>query len=145
MTARDNVSEAELCRLIIEEVDQARDVYDLTLQLAPLLPIGSFEELVKAQEGRPMRFRDVEFDVESLAGYIPNVVFPVQDLRGLVERLGHLIRLVPDFLGVDTASEAGARRQLRSAGSIAPGIGMMSQQMVTASTLGPGMTPPPRQ
>lgn len=136
--ARDD---GELMKLIIEELDDARDLYELAQQLLPHLPIRSFDELAKVNDGRPMRFRDATFDVESLRPHIPGVVFPIMDAAGLVERLGHIIRMTPPDLGVDLSTEAGMRRQMRRGGAIAPGLGLMSQRMATATTVAPGMQP----
>ncbi len=127
MTASDK-SSRDLRDLVIDEVDDARDIYDLARQLAEYLPIESFEALVKATEGRMLKFRDAEFDVVSLEGLVPSIVFPVLSERALVERLGEMVRVAPAHLGVDIDSEGGARRLLRARGQIAPGIGLPSRQ-----------------
>lgn len=49
--ARSEVSAQELMRIVIDEVDQARDIYQLAEQLAGHLPIRSMDELVKALDG----------------------------------------------------------------------------------------------
>ncbi len=139
MATRESRNDAELMRLVINEVDQARDLYELAQQIAPHLPISSFDELTKINDGKRLRFRDAEFDVESLRAFVPAVVFPVQDLEGLVERLGHVLRMVPPEMGVDVTTESGMRRQLRNTGAVTPGIGLMSQRKSTASVLGAGV------
>jgi hypothetical protein len=130
----------DLLRLVVEEIDQARDVYELAQQLAPYLPIKSFDMLVRAVGKRPLRFRDTEFDLESLHGQLPGVAFPVEDLAGLVEKLGHLIRLVPPSLGVDMSTPSGVRRQMKSSAQLAPGLGVPATRglIAIARSAGPG-------
>ena len=132
----------DLLKLIVEEVDEARDIYRLAEQLAPLLPIRSFDDLVKAADGRPMQFRDAKFDVESLREYIPRIAFPVQDLRGLIERLGHIVRLAPPHLGVDVSTPDGARRQSRYSGMLGPGLESSQGRRMEIGTTIPHGKPP---
>ena len=125
-------TQQELLKLIVDEVDEARDILRLAEQLAPLLPIKSFDDLARAGERGQMRFRDTPFDVETLRPYVPAIAFPVEDARALVQRLAYLVRIVPEHLGVDVTSEEGARRQMRRAGMLAPGVGAVSQRGLTA-------------
>ncbi len=127
-----HISRQELLQLIVEEVDAARDILQLAEQLAPLLPIKSFDDLVRAEEKGRMRFRDTPFDIESLRAHIPAIAFPIEDARGLVERLGYLVQIVPEHLGVDTTSREGMRRQMRRSGMLAPGLGMVASRGLTA-------------
>jgi hypothetical protein len=129
-------------RMVIEEVDQARDIYQLAEQLMEFLPLRSMDELIKATDGKQLRFRDSGFDVASLAPHIPSIAFPVQDIRGLVERLGHVVRMAPPALGVDLESPEGIRRRLRHSSSLASNLGMMQTNNVAASTIVSGMMPP---
>ena len=139
--ARSDVSHEELLRFVVDEVDQARDIYQLASQLAPLLPISSFDELVRAEQKTKLTFRDTPFDIESLRAHIPSIVFPVDDVRGLVERLGHLVRMVPPHLGVDTGTAEGARRQMRFAAQLAPGLGLIQTRGLTAIAIDPNAEP----
>lgn len=134
-------SREELLALVVDEVDDARDVYQLAEQLAPHLPIKSLDELVRATDGRQLRFRDAPFEVESVRPQLPGIAFPVEDLAGLVEKLGLLVRIVPPSLGVDFDGPDAARRQLHRDGGIAPGLLSPATRSITAMAL-PGGPPP---
>lgn len=134
--ARREYAQEELLRIVVEEFDDARDAFHLASQLAPHLPIRSLDELVKATGGT-LQFRDVSFDPETLRTHIPEMAFPVDDLTGLVQRIGYLIRVVPPHLGVQTDSESGARRQLKYAGQFTSGIGVIQQRGLTAIAVSP--------
>lgn len=123
----------DLRDLVIEEVDDARDIYDFARQLEPLMPIESFDALVEATRERRLRFRDTEFDVESLHGMLPSIVFPVRDIGGLVARVGEIVRRVPPALGVDLDSESGAARVRRARGELTPGLPYASRNAVAAA------------
>lgn len=140
--ARSDVSKEELMRLVIDEVDQARDIYELAEQLSEFLPIRSMDELVKATEGKELRFRDARFTADSMVGHIPSIAFPVDDVKGLVERLGHVVRMAPPALGVDLESPDGIRRRLRHTSAIGSNLGLIQANNVAASAITPGMTPP---
>jgi len=128
-------------QLVIDEVDQARDIYQIVEQLAGFLPIRSMDELIKAVAGKQLRFRNADFDVDSLAGHIPAILFPVDDIRGLVERVGHIVRMAPPALGVDLESPDGIRRRLRYTSSLADNLGLIQTNNVVASPIVPGMIP----
>jgi hypothetical protein len=141
--AREQVSDQELMRLVIEEVDQARDIYQLAQQLAPFLPIRSVDELIKATGEKEFRFRDSDFVIDEAVGAnLPRIIFPVEDVSSLVERLGHVVRMVPPALGVDLESPEGIRRRLRFAAALGPNLGMIETGNVVASAIMPGMAPP---
>lgn len=139
--ARSDVSKEELMRLVIDEVDQARDILQLAEQLSDFLPIRSMDELVKVTDGKEMRFRDATFTTDTLAAHIPSIAFPVDDVRGLVERLGYLVRMAPPALGVDLESPDGIRRRLRQSSAIGSNLGLIQANNVAASTIVPGMMP----
>lgn len=106
--------EPQTLRLIIEESDAARDILQLVEQLAHALPIHSFDELRKAcGPAGIIRFRGSEFHISQFDGLLPTFVFPIADERGLVERLGQLIRMVPPHIGQDPSDEETARRLMR--------------------------------
>ncbi len=135
---KDNAGgQAELLRLIVEEVDEAHDILTLAEQLHPLLPVKSFNELVRKAGGKPMRFRDTEFDLETLRSHLPNLLFPVEDTKALVERIGHIVRALPDGFGVDAHSEGGERRRLRARGQLGPGVGRIPTGGLTAIAIDP--------
>jgi hypothetical protein len=138
--ARQDYSEAELLKLVVEEFDEARDAFQLASQLAPHLPIRSLEELVKATEGK-LQFRDVVFDPASFETQIPEMAFPIVDLPGLVQRVGYLIRIVPPHLAVDPNSESGVRRRLKNVGQLTAGIGLVQQRGLTAMAVSTQVTP----
>ncbi|WP_369069566.1 hypothetical protein [Kineococcus terrestris] len=114
--------DTDLRDLVISEVDDARDIYELAQQLEQFMPIESFDRLAEATRDRRLRFRDTEFDVESLRGLLPSIAFPVADLRSMVARLGELVRGVPPTLGVDLDSESGVARMRRARGELLPGV-----------------------
>ncbi len=128
-------------RLVIDEVDDARDILQLAEQLAGFLPIRSMDHLMKETEGKELRFRNATFTVDSMAAHIPSIAFPIDDVKGLVERLGHLIRMTPPALGVDLESPDGIRRRLRKSSAIGSNLGLMQTNNVAASAIIPGMRP----
>lgn len=129
------VDKEELRALVIDEVDEARDIYELAVQLARFMPIESFERLVEAAGDKPLRFRDAEFDVESLRGLIPEIAFPAKDARGLIVRLGQVVRAVPAALGVDLESESGARRISRANNALIPGTSNRANATAVSHTI----------
>ncbi len=129
------MAERDLRDLVIEEVDDARDIYELASQLQRFLPIKSFDELAKAAGEKRLRFRDSEFDVESLRGVLPSIAFPAEDAEALVARLGHLVRVVPRSLGVDAESDQGARRIARARGDVVPGLATRPVNAVATTVL----------
>jgi hypothetical protein len=133
----------ELLRLVIEQVDDARDLLQLAEQLAPLLPIKSFDDLLRGGEKGRMRFRDTPFDVSTLRPYVPVIAFPIEDLRGLVERLGYLVRLVPEHMGVDISTPEGMRRQMRRSATLIPGLDLGARRGFTAIVREPAAEPQP--
>lgn len=137
------IAREKLLELIVAEVDQARDIFQLAEQLAPFLPIKSFDDLKRAAEDRRLHFRDTPFDVESLRAHVPQIVFPIDDAQGLIERLGLLIRIVPEHLGVDVTSSDGARRRSRSSAMLGPALGTPTTRGLTAIVLDAGAKPHP--
>lgn len=107
-------SREEVLRLIVEEVDAARDTYELVSQLEHALPIRSFEDLRKAAgEKGELRFRGTTFNVAEVEGLLPPWAFPVEDLRALVERVAHAVRLTPPDFAVDRTNPDFVSRQMR--------------------------------
>lgn len=98
-----------MLRLVVEACDDARDVYELAQQLAPLLPIKKFANIEKL---KTVKFRDQEFEVAMFADLIPSVAFPIDDVETLVRRVAGLVDAVPDFVGVQPDSSEFLRRQV---------------------------------
>ena len=138
----ERISREELMQMVIEEVDHARDIQQLAEQFVEFLPIRSMDELIKAVGDKELQFRDTPFDVATLAAHIPSIAFPVEDARGLVERLGYIVRIAPPALGVDLESPEGIRRRLRHTSSLASNLGMMQANNVAASPIVAGAMPP---
>lgn len=136
-----NSKNEDLRDLVIDQVDDARDLLELAQQLEQYLPIESFKHLDAQVGDRSLQFRDSDFDLRSLGHLIPPIAFPVMSLSGLVERLGEVMRLVPPHLGVDVESEKGARRVLRSQGPLGMFGGSRPQNAVGVA-VSPGLTPP---
>ncbi len=136
-----NSKNEDLRDLVIDQIDDARDLLELARQLEKYLPIESFKHLDAQVGDRSLRFRDSDFDLRSLGHLVPPIAFPVTSLSGLVERLGEVMRLVPPHLGVDVESENGARRVLRSQGPLGMFGGSRPQNAVGVA-LSPGLTPP---
>src|SRR4051794_21257169 len=82
--------------LIIDEVDEARDVYDIVRQLQNSLPIKDFDALKRALGGRGMlTFRGSEHSVEPFRTLLPRVIFPIQDIESLVQLTANFVKLTP--------------------------------------------------
>jgi hypothetical protein len=112
---RDN--EHETLALIVEEVDDARDVYELHRQLAPHLPIKQFDDLRKvASESGSITFRGQEFDVSSFEALVPSVVFPIEDASKLVQLLVEVVRHAPPHVGRNLEDAEQAKRLTRRLG-----------------------------
>lgn len=106
---RDNVH-----RLIIDEIDQARDVLQLVTQLQRALPLKSAADLRKvADEKGQVQFRDGTFDIAEILEVIPEIAFPIEDLRSLVERVALLVSVIPAHLGVDMNNPDRVKRRMR--------------------------------
>ena len=101
-------------RLIIDEIDQARDILQLVTQLERALPLKSVADLRKvANEKGQVHFRDATFDIAEILEVIPDIAFPIEDVRALIERVAMLVSIVPDHLGVDINNPERVKRRLR--------------------------------
>ena len=72
-----NSKNEDLRDLVIDQIDDARDLFVLAQQLEKYLPIESFEHLDAQVGDKSLRFRDSEFDLRSLAHVVPAIAFPV--------------------------------------------------------------------
>jgi hypothetical protein len=135
---RDNVH-----RLIIDEIDQARDVLQLVTQLERALPLKSAADLRKvADEKGHVQFRDGVFDIAEILEVIPDMAFPIEDVRSLVERVALLVSVVPEHLGVDINSPDRVKRRMRR--QLVSGMKGVSLRAGPGGPLvGPGRLDPP--
>lgn len=114
---------AEMLRLIVEEVDGARDILQLVRQLEPALPIRSFKDLRRlTKDGGAIQFRSVEIDLDFYEGFMPDYAFPIEDLRGLVARVAQLIRMLPPDLGKDPNDPENMRRMMKQSPTFGPAL-----------------------
>ena len=79
-SANNDNTDMNALQLIVEQVPQAREVYQLYAQLRKALPIKSFEDLRRAgdQEGM-LYFRDEKASLTFFEGLIPEFIFPIVD------------------------------------------------------------------
>jgi hypothetical protein len=104
----------ELYRLVVEEVDQARDTFELVSQLQRGLPIMTFDDIRRVLGGREtVTFRGHEFSLDAIEAQLPEVALGINDLPALVRRVATLVRMVPDSIGLDPSDPATAKRALR--------------------------------
>ena len=128
MAATRRYGPEDVMRLIIEEVDDAREAYKLVTQLAPSLPFRSFDEFKKIGS---IRFRGQQHPVEVFRDSLPRFEFPIEDERALVERIADLIAMTPNQGEQDPQDPTAERRRLRR-------IGVPS--MTTAFPTGPQLS-----
>lgn len=96
---------------IIEEVDAAREVYQLYHQMSKALPIREFDDLRKAcdKEGN-LHFRDAKVNLSFFKNYVPDFIFPIEDEKGLIQRLAQFVKLMPEHLGYSTENPENQKR-----------------------------------
>jgi len=108
-------SHHELLEAIVNEVDEAYDVFELAKQLAPALPLRSFDDVVKAVGPRgTINFRGSPHTVANFVGIVPEVLFPIDSVSKLVTLLAATVRLAP--VSLRRADENSARVRLRRLG-----------------------------
>ena len=89
-------------RLIIEEVDAAREVHQLFQQLQKALPIKKFDDFKKAADDKGnLHFRDASVKYTFFQNYIPEFLFPIEDEKALITRLAQFVKLMPAHIGHD--------------------------------------------
>jgi hypothetical protein len=103
----------ELLHLIVGEVDEARETLELVNQLQKELPIRRFDDIRRAvgPDGT-IRFRGVAFPIRLFEDRIPKIVYPIEDVRALVERVVELVRMVPKFVANDPRNPENLKRQM---------------------------------
>lgn len=102
----------DLERLIIDEVDEARETYELVEQLIPALPIKHFGDLRDATAGE-IRFRGNPFDIGVFEDLLPDVLFPIDDVEKLVQLAYQAVQAAPPHITYDLEDPANARREMR--------------------------------
>jgi hypothetical protein len=103
----------KLMAAVVEEVDEAREVYELARQLAPALPLRSFEDVAKAVGPEGMiTFRGNQRPVQNFADYVPGVLFPIDTVQKLVMLLYETVRLAPAWVKHNENDPKHAKRKL---------------------------------
>jgi hypothetical protein len=136
----DTKLENELVQCIVQEVDEARDVYALAAQLAPLLPIASFDDLKKLPNGTIM-FRRQRFELDQFRDRIPAVIFPVRDIQSLVVLLQHAVRGASAHTAESPKDPEVARRLLRRISLGMLPVGQLGPPALAFRSLGPNNLP----
>jgi len=94
----------ETLQVIVENVPQSKEVLQLYRQLRQSLPILNFEKLENSGDLNGMiEFRDLRIPIELLKDFIPAFIFPINDEKTLIERLSHLVQVIPPFVGFDAS------------------------------------------
>jgi hypothetical protein len=109
--------EHELVAIVVEEVDEAREVLELARQLVHALPLHTFEDVVKAVGPKgTISFRGRHSAVANFAGVVPGVLFPIDSVHKLVTLLYETVRLAPPSITYSDSDPAHAKRKLRRLG-----------------------------
>jgi hypothetical protein len=107
----------DLLRTIVEEVDEAREVYELAEQLERHLPLRTFDDVVKATGDRhAVVFRTNPIEVGQFAALVPATLFPIEDTTTLVALLYQAVRLAPSHIQYPESDVRNAKRRLRRMG-----------------------------
>uniref|UniRef100_Q01Z12 Uncharacterized protein n=1 Tax=Solibacter usitatus (strain Ellin6076) TaxID=234267 RepID=Q01Z12_SOLUE len=103
--------DAALLQMIVDEVDAARDTLELVSQLQRELPLRRFDDVRRAlgPEGL-LHFRGQKYPVGWFENAVPSVLFPIEDVRALVERMANVVRLIPDHVGASPDTAYGLER-----------------------------------
>lgn len=98
---------------VVEQVDEAREVYELARQLAHALPLRSFEDVKQAVGPDGMiTFRGNRRPVQNFAEYVPGVLFPIDTVQKLVTLLYETVRLAPAWVKYNEDDPKYAKRKL---------------------------------
>jgi len=112
-SAQEPESGQDLHKIVIQEVDTAREVFQLAQQLAPALPIRSFADVLKALGPEAVfRFRGHEIPAAIFAQRIPAYLFPIDSLGKLVVILHEAVRRAPRSLTYPPLDPTHARIEL---------------------------------
>jgi hypothetical protein len=122
----DTAQSRELLKLIVEEVDEAREVYEVAGQLAPALPIRSFDEIIKHMGERgSIKFRGNELEISQFAAMVPATFFPIEDKQTLVALVYQAVKLAPRTHQYSDSDPANAQRRLRRLGLLGLPTGLL--------------------
>jgi hypothetical protein len=103
----------KLMAAVVEEVDEAREVYELARQLAHALPLETFKDVTKAVGADGMiTFRSNPRPVRNFADYVPGVLFPIDTVQKLVALLYETVRLAPAWIRYNEDDPKHAKRKL---------------------------------
>jgi hypothetical protein len=126
---RQSPSDSDLLKLVVEEVDEAREVYELAQQLLHALPLGSFNDIAAAVGNKGViTFRGHQFDVGTFRTLVPTLLFPIDSTQKLITLLNEAVRLAPASLRYNQKDPATAKRRARRLGLLGlPGGGLGSR------------------
>lgn len=132
--------DTKLLQLVIDEVDEARETYELATQFAKGLPFRGFEDVAKlVNPERGIKFRGEYYDIKQFAGMIPSVVFPIDNLESLITLLAYAVRSAPKRPAVTEPTDAeDARRQLKRLGILGSTMGRLGPNLAVMGSLGVG-------
>jgi hypothetical protein len=89
----------DLLKIIVNEVDEAREVLELAQQFAHAIPLRSFKDVVKALGDRGViAFRGREFQVGPFGAHVPSFLFPIDSVKKLVTVLYEAVRRAPKHI-----------------------------------------------
>jgi len=107
------LNEQELLSLIVTEVKEAREVYELVKQFEGSLPLKDFKDIQKVVGKKGLKFRDIKFNVNLYEDIIPEIIFPIVNMKTLVILASELVHMVPPNFGLDMSKVENVKRHLR--------------------------------
>lgn len=128
-----NEKETELALCILNEVDEAREVFRIGRQLVGIMPIKGFDQLRKLGA---IEFRGYKYGMAQFADLIPKTVFPIEDAQKLVLLLQQAVRIAPPPSAEDMEDDEMSARLLRRMS-----IGMTSGGRIGPPSPGVGIGP----
>ena len=100
--------------MIVQEVDEARETYEVVMQLMKAFPIGSFKDIQKVFGDKgTITFRGNPFEVDMFEGKIPDFIFPINDIRSLIELVYMLVRAARPTISYDMKIPENAKRHVK--------------------------------
>lgn len=125
-----------LLAVIVEEVDEAREVLELAQQLVHALPLQSFEDVVKAVgPKREITFRGNPSTVANFAQLVPDILFPINTVEKLITLLYETVRLAPRRIRYSDDDPRHAKRKLRRLGILGANVGVLRGSSRSRRTL----------
>lgn len=104
----------DILKLIVEEVDEARETYELVMQLKAGLPIRSFDDIRKScADHKTIKFRGNVFDLDTFEDRMPSFIFPIDDIRKLIELVYVAVESAPRTIEYDMEVPENAKRRIR--------------------------------